>query len=105
MVVLRSKLAVFGIIGHGTSVRNWYWMETVTKQGVATVGGCKHGVAPSAWSAQASTTRSGLLMSMPGVRDISSLALSIASARVGVKLIAYASAPARAPFWIASWSA
>src|SRR5438128_6183332 len=95
IVVLRSKLATFGTSGQGTIVRKVYWTDTVTKQGVATVGGVTHAAMPSdcatvtrispgaaaSWQAFPVITQTPQFM--PGVRVISSSVRLIGAVVVG----------------------
>src|SRR6267378_1636956 len=66
-------------------------------------GWLAQGVAPRESVSQTITFASAPLT--PGVREISATEAAAASAGVGVWSMAYDSAPARAPFWIASWTA
>src|SRR4029079_16086179 len=99
MVVARSKLKTFGISGHAVIVRQVIRTRTVTKHGFASVGGLTHGRIPLIWAKVTSTV--GTVLSIPGVRLISSRARASVSAGVGEKSMAAASAPARAPLPIA----
>src|SRR3981081_3199794 len=98
--------------GHGMIVRNLYWTRTGKKHGVTRLGVWRQSVVPSDCLrvtvivqvvALGGTWQ--MLESMPGVRPISCCVHLTASAPVGVKSIADASAPARAPFCTAIWIA
>src|SRR3954463_4084186 len=102
MTVARLKVNVFGMSGHAVIVRQIIWTWTVAKHGFARVGGLTQAV-PSLFAKEMETV--GTVLSIPGVRLISSRARASVSVAVGEKSIAAASAPARAPFWIAIWIA
>ena len=85
--------------GHAVIVRQVIRTRTVAKHGFASVGGLTHGRMPSICANETSIV--GTVLSMPGVRLISSRARASVSTEVGEKSMAAASAPARAPFWTA----